>query len=344
MRLFAIALAAALSLAGIAQSQAAEVKLRFNLWVPPTHHTHTQMMVPWAKEVARVTQGRVKVEFTSSSLGPPPRQFDLAARGIADVTFGDHAYSPGRFFATKIVELPFRGSSAEALSVAHWRIYSSLPQAMKEHQGAKLLSVFTHGPAGIMTTKKAVDSLDALKGLKIRVPGEISSKIVGLMGGTPVPATIRQIFGMLAKGVVDGSTFNIDGYKNFRLTKFMKFVTTVPDGLYNVSFFLVMNSKSWNRISPQDQKAIMSVSGEAFARKVGQVWDREDKLSIALMKKNGVKITPMTGAFLAKVRKLLAPLEAEWVAKANAQGLDGKALLTKLRSEYEREHKKIMKR
>jgi TRAP-type C4-dicarboxylate transport system substrate-binding protein len=316
---------------------AANVELRFNLWVPPTHHTHTKMMVPWAKEVARVTQGRVKIKFTSSSLGPPPRQFDLAASRIADVTFGDHAYSPGRFFLTKMAELPFTGDSAEAMSVAYWRVYSKLPQAATEHRGTKLLAVFNHGPAGIMTTKKAVDSIGAMSGLKIRVPGEVSSKAVALLGGTPISGTIGQVFQMLARGVVDGSTFNIDGYKNFRLAKFMKFVTTVPEGLYNVSFFLVMNGKAWEQISPADRKAIMSVSGEAFARRAGRVWDTEDRLSIALMNKNGAKITTMKGRFLAEVKQRLAPLRTAWVAEAKKKGIDGQALLARLRSEYEKE-------
>src|SRR3954471_4576485 len=153
-------LAAGFCVAAASSALQAQTVLRFNLWVPPTHHTHTKMMMPWANDVAAATNGRVKVEFTAASLGAPPRQFDLAAEGLADVTFGDHTYTPGRFIITKMVELPFGGDNAEALSVAFWRTYSPLPEGEKEHEGVKLLGLFTTGIQSVLTTKKKIDSLD----------------------------------------------------------------------------------------------------------------------------------------------------------------------------------------
>ena len=335
MKSAALALLAAAAASLIPQPAAAQTVLRFNVWVPPTHHTHVKMMMPWAADVEAATQGRVKVEFTPSSLGAPPRQFDLAAEGIADVTFGDHAYTPGRLYLTKMAELPFLGSSAEALSVAHWRTYSAQPQAATEHDGTKLLSVFMHGPAGIMTTKKKIDSLGALNGVKMRVPGEVQSKIIRLLGGVPVSVPATQVFELLSQGVVDGSVYNIDAYKNFRLDRFMKFVTTVPDGLYNISFFLVMNKKKWDGLSKADQEAIERVSGEAFARRAGRVWDEEDKLALELMRTNNVEVTAMGGQFQEEVKAKLAELRSEWIDGAKQRGADGTRLLDDFRKEYE---------
>ncbi len=330
-----IVFAAWIAAALVAPGAQCQTTLRFNLWVPPTHHTHTQMMMPWAKDVETATGGRVKVEFTPSSLGAPPRQFDLAVEGVADITFGDHAYSPGRFFFTKMVELPFTGNNGEALSVAYWRTYSPLPEAEKEHQGTKLLAVFTHGPAAIMTTKKKVDSVDALKGLKIRVPGEIQNRITRELGGVPVSVPATQVYELLSQGVVDGSVYNVDAYKNFRLERFMKFVTTVPDGLYNISFFLVMNRAKWDALPKADQDAVAKVSGEAFAKRAGGVWDAEDKLALDLMKTNGVEITEMAGRFRSEVADKLAFLRSEWIENAKKRGVDGNQLLAKLRQEYQ---------
>src|SRR5687767_2922606 len=97
-------LAAAL---GQAPAHGQDMVLRFNRWVPPTHHTMTRIMEPWARQVGEVTQGRVKIEFTPASLGAPPRQFDLAVEGIADVTFGNEDYTPARFVLTAVAQLPF---------------------------------------------------------------------------------------------------------------------------------------------------------------------------------------------------------------------------------------------
>ena len=185
-----------------------------------------------------------------------------------------------------------------------------------------------------MTTKIKVDSVQGLKGVKIRVPGEITDRIIRLLGGVTVAAPVTKIFELFAQGVVDGSVFNVDGYKNFRLGKYIKYVTLFPDGLYNVSFFLVMNRGKWDALPAQDQKAIMSVSGETFARHAGSVWDAEDKASIVLMEKNGVTITRASGAFLSDVRERVSGLRGEWLGDAKKVGVDGQALLDALAKEY----------
>jgi TRAP-type C4-dicarboxylate transport system substrate-binding protein len=329
--LTAAVVAAVLVQGGAAQAQTV---LRFNRWVPPTHHTQTQMMAPWATDVAKATGGRVKVEFTQASLGPPPRQFDLAASGAADVAFGDHTYTPGRFLITHLVEFPFTGNSGEALSVAYWRTYSPLPQAAEEHRGTKLLAVFTHGPASIMTSKKPVTSIQDLSGMKIRVPGELTSRIVSLLGGVPVAAPTTQVFDMLSKGIVDGSVYNIDAYKNFRLDKYINNITTFDGGLYNISFFVVMNEGKWKALSEADRKAIMGVSGEAFARRAGRTWDAEDKATLELAKKNGAKVVRADAAFTRAVRQRTDDLREEWVLEVKQKRLDGAKLLSELQRQY----------
>ena len=115
----------------------------------------------------------------------------------------------------------------------------------------------------------------------------------------------------------------------------MKYVTTVPEGLYNISFFLVMNKTKWDSISKADREAIERVSGEAFARRAGRVWDTEDKLALELMAKNSVEITRMDGKFREEVAARLAEVRNEWLESAGKHGVDGSALLDKFRREYQ---------
>src|SRR6476620_5593979 len=105
MRLARICAVIASPCALIASAWAQEpVVLRFNRWVPPTHHFHTQIMVPWAERVAKATDGRVKIEFTPASLGAPARQFELALTGVADITAGNQTYTPERFILSRSLE------------------------------------------------------------------------------------------------------------------------------------------------------------------------------------------------------------------------------------------------
>src|SRR5687768_3015972 len=104
-RVFAAGILAVPALCDVAGAQ--EVQLRYNRWLPATHDIDTKVFRPWFEEVAKATAGRVKIEFTTSSLGPLPRQYELATSGVADVVFGSETFTTGRFPLSEILELPF---------------------------------------------------------------------------------------------------------------------------------------------------------------------------------------------------------------------------------------------
>ncbi|MEK9645268.1 MAG: hypothetical protein VW547_06960 [Alphaproteobacteria bacterium] len=56
-----------------ASMASAETKLLFNRFVPPKHTFNTGMFEPWARDVAKATEGGMKVELPTSTLAPPPK-------------------------------------------------------------------------------------------------------------------------------------------------------------------------------------------------------------------------------------------------------------------------------
>src|SRR5690606_10843870 len=90
-------LAIAASLTGFATHASAQTTLRVANWLPPKHPLIAEIITPWTKEVEKATEGRVKMQILTSPLGPPPAHFDFAVNGVADVTYGVHNYTPGRF-------------------------------------------------------------------------------------------------------------------------------------------------------------------------------------------------------------------------------------------------------
>lgn len=118
---------AALLMLGVMSQAAAQAPaptvLQISSWVPPAHFIYRELMAPWAAGVEKTTQGRVKVDTLPKGVASPAGHFDAIRDGLADVTFNIHGYVPGRFTLTKLVELPFIGDNAEALSVAYWRMH-----------------------------------------------------------------------------------------------------------------------------------------------------------------------------------------------------------------------------
>lgn len=309
----------------------ADTTLTLSSWLPPTHPIVSQMIKPWANQVEEVTEGRVKINILAKGLGHPKVHYDIARDGSADITYSVHGYTPGRFPLTKVVEFPFGGNSAEALSVAYWKIHQKYLAKANEHKGTQLLSVFTHGPGLIHNSKKTVASAADLNGIKLRVGGGVVSELASALGAVPLMKPSSKSYEILSHGVADGILFPAETVTAFKLQDLVKYTTIVPDGLYNTSFFLVMNSDRFKSLSEKDQAAIMSVSGEAFARLAGSVWDAADAAALDVLKANGNEITVANDAFIEEIKQISAPLEAEWIEEAAKLGVDGAAALTELR-------------
>ena len=311
----------------------AETVWRMSNWVPPSHLLTREVLAPWIADVARVTEGRVRIEALKAPLGKPPAHFDIAADGIADVTIGVHGYTPGRFTLTQVVELPFLSDSAEVLSVAYWRTHQAYLAAANEHDGVHVLGLWTHGPGHIFNSRRPIKKLDDLVGLKFRVGGGLVSDISEVLGTVGVPAPATKAYELLSNGVAEGIFFPTESVVFFNLAKLMRYATLVPGGLYNASFFVIVNQARWDAIDAADRDAIMAVSGEVLARRAGQAGDTADKTGLRDLITEGVRISVLGTPALLSLKQRLAFAEHDWVARANALGVDGALIAAALRTE-----------
>ena len=175
-------------------------------WLPPSHPLVAEVMVPWSNAVEEATQGRVSIEIMQAPLGPPPAHFDFAVNGIADITYGVHNYTPGRFPTTELAELPFLSDSARDLSVSYWQISDRYLKAANEQRGVQVLGVFVHGPGQLYTTKREIGSIEDLRGLKIRIGGGVAQEVAKAIGVVPNRAPVTRPT-ILFQGVADGIQF-----------------------------------------------------------------------------------------------------------------------------------------
>lgn len=327
-KLYVLGLAAAGLLAATGAAQAQKV-LRIASWAPPTHQVNSGILPTWGKWIEEASKGRLttKIEY---GLAAPPAMFDLARDGIADIAWGSHGYTPGRFTLTEIVELPGLGTSAEAASVAYWRVHQKYLAKADEHKGMILLGLMSHGP-GLVHTKAKLNSLAELKDLKIRIGGGVAAEVGRLLGVVGVQVPAPKVYETLQQGVADGIFMPMEAKKGFKLFEVTPYTLVVPGGLYYNSFGFVMNIDSFKSLSKEDQDAIMSVSGEKLTRMAGMWWDRADEEGRAAAEAGNNTITVADAAAAKGFDDVVARIEAEWLKKAEGRGVDAKAALDELR-------------
>jgi TRAP-type C4-dicarboxylate transport system substrate-binding protein len=319
----ALGLAGALLAGGPASAQTV---WRFSNWVPPTHPLSTGVFFEWGKKVEAATKGRVKIQFVSA-LGNPPSHFDLVKDGVADVAMSVNSYTANRFVLSEGVELPFLAPNAMASCIAYWRTYEKFFKQADEYKGVHLLGIWTHGPGYIFTRDKKVSTIADMNGLKMRVPGGIVNDIAKKLGTVPVFAPASQAYDVLSKGVADGIFFPTESIYNFKIGPVIKQGLEVPNGLYRVAHYMVVNQAKWDALSAEDKKAIDSVSGEAMARLAGAMWDKADADGKQALMKAGTEFRVADAAFMKGLHEKLDVVRKDWVAKAKAKGVDGEAAL-----------------
>ncbi|QPM90342.1 TRAP transporter substrate-binding protein [Pseudooceanicola algae] len=310
----------------------AQTTLTVANWLPPTHPLVSEVIVPMTEQIEAATGGSVTTNILPAPLGPPPAHFDFAVNGVADITFGVQGYSPGRFKTTNLAELPFLGDSAEAVSVAYWRTWEEMLKPAGEYDEVKVLAVFTHGPGEIFIKDGDVTATDVLDGKKMRVGGGIIQEITTALGAVPVEGPSSKAYELLSQGVADGIFFPYESVSFFGLIPQLSQGISVPGGLYNTSFYIVMNKAKWESLTPEEQTQIDSVTGEALARMAGQMWDRADAAGIEAMK-DKITVTSATQEQADAWTAALEPIVEAKMAEVGETGVDAAAALTMMRAE-----------
>ncbi|MDX5592208.1 TRAP transporter substrate-binding protein [Pseudovibrio sp. SPO723] len=328
----AFALAGMLAPFALSSSASAETRLVLSSWLPPKHPIVVNAIKPWAKQVKEVTDGRVSVRVLAKPAGAPPAHYDMAVDGIADITYGLHSFTKdNRFERSRIGQFSFIGDDAVSGSKAFWTVYAGDLEAQKEHEGTKLLGLFVHGPGVLHNNVRKIEQPSDLEGLKIRVPGGYIADLMGDMGSNSIFMSSGEVYEKLSRGIIDGVTFTYEALTAFKLLDHVKYSMKVPGGIYNTTWFLVMNDDKWGELSPEDQAAIEAISGEAFAEMVGQAWNDADAKAIEEINAAGIEIYDAPEGMVTAIREKAAGYEAAWAEAVSEDGYDGAAALTKMR-------------
>jgi TRAP-type C4-dicarboxylate transport system substrate-binding protein len=319
-----ITLAAAL--ASVAATAAAE-ELRLSTFVPPVHVIYREIIIPWAEDVAKATNGEVKVTlYPSLQLGgKPPELFRQTVDGVVDMTFTLPGYTSPAFPRVGIIELP--GLKADGLAATNmmWDLLD--PYLLPEFEGTRVIALWGAEDAGLMTrNNKAYRSLDDLKGLRIRAPSAAQAKQIQVMGAVPIAAPITQVYPGLERGTMDGAMVPFTTILDFRLGEVAKGFT-ISGPIFGRSVFLIaMNKKKFDGLSPSARQAIDGLSGRQLSLKATDTYIKRAAQAVESVRGKADVVT-LSQAEQDRISKVLRPIIDEWIKESEAKGIPGREML-----------------
>ena len=269
-----------------------------NFFPPPSNQS--KILEEFCRELEKRTDGGVKVNYyAGGSLLGPTAIFDGIVNGVADIGYSHVYYTSGRMPVTEAAGLPLGYPSAWVAGEALNDFYQEFKP--KEFDKVKVLLLNTSTPSAIATAKKAVRTLEDLKGLTLRAPG-IAGEVIKALGATPAPTPMPEVYDAISKGVLDGEASNFETLATFRFAEVVKYSTSVWQITNPYPFYLVMNKNSYEKLPAEIKPIFDKLVGE-YKERYQLMWNSVDFIGRAFGKKQGVEFIE------------LSPSEAErWVA------------------------------
>lgn len=329
-RRFPLAALGACLLSAVAGGAAAEpLTIRIHTFNSPKAIAVSEFLVPWGEEVAAKSSGRVAVQvFPAMQLGGRPADLYGQARdGVVDAVWTVPGYSPGRFPLTEVFELPFVCGDAEATSQALMEFHRKWMH--DEYADTHPLVFHATAPGHIHTDDQPVQSLADLDGLKVRAASQTAAAMLEALGAIPVGMPVPQVYEALARGVVDGALLPWTIMRPFRLHEVTNQHTETSMGC--TPFVLTMNKARYEGLAEEVQQVLASTTGMALAQRLGRLWQEDEMRGRDLAVKQEHSILPLSAPERALWQQATAPVIERWVAKVNALGHDGQALLEEAR-------------
>ena len=311
----------------LSTSALAQTTITVSTWAGPNHGINTIVWPTWKAWIEEATEGRVTVDVIHD-LGPPASQMEMVADGIADATWVFHGYNTGRFQLTKLPEFPtFQDFSSENASSAYWHTHQEYLADAGEHRGVDVVAAGVHGPGWIFSSEK-YETLEDLKGKRIRVGGGVMGDLSNALELTGVALPPTGVYEAGSQGVIDGAMLVPEGLRSFRVAEIFPYTLTVDGGFYRGSFTIVVNPMIWDQMSPEDREAVESVSGERLSRLFGYMMDVSDVRGVDFAESLGHTFTELGSDDLSTLQRMSDRMIAEWAESVSeSRDIDAMAAL-----------------
>lgn len=261
-------------------------------------------------EVNTKFAGEVEINWRGGpEIMPPFKQAEGVRNGAVDMTYTSPSYYQGLVPTSGTMNLSYKTYAEIAATNYHER--------MTELHAEKDLIFLGEIPATqlnfVIYMAKEVSGLEDLKGKRIRVFPTLLP-IVKALGAEPIVMGMGDIFTAMERGT-------IDGYMQGPLAQAQQFEglvkTVIFPGVYRAGFPVLINKKTWGKMSTDLQQRLTTFLRWDFAYRMDYIWGQDIADNIELMKAAGFNILELPADEAARYEQMA--MDAAWaVTAANA--------------------------
>jgi TRAP-type C4-dicarboxylate transport system substrate-binding protein len=249
-------------------------ELRLAPGAPPVHPAANPMYSTMVEELPKETNGAL----TGTVLGPEVvniTQVKAALQSsLAEVGNLLPAFAAAELPSTVLAgDLAFLATNPHAMAAAMTEYVATCADCQAEFK--ELGGVFTGAGSSdvyVLLTNKKVESLDDLKGLRLRSGGAPYARWAEAMGAAPAQVGVGDQFEQISQGVLDGTMGSVGDLVSYRLVDTIKYIIDLPLGTYHTTSNFTVASRVWQELSPEERAGLVraaNTAGVAFTQNWG---------------------------------------------------------------------------
>ncbi len=288
------------------------VKLVANsVW--PEDNFMSQGLIDFSKEVKEATNGQVEIEVKAGgSLGYEGAELLKAVKDnlvpISEfLAFGVEGDEPLYGLGT----LPFLVKSFEENRILNNIARPYYDQVAEEKWNQKILYVATWPGAGFWTKDKT-ESLESLKGLKMRTADGNGARVVQTIGGVPYQLPFAEVYSSLATGAIDSVLTSSPTAVDAKLWEVLDYY--IPANVTMGVSFVTMNLDEFHQLDKETQDTIVQI-GQNIEETIWEKVENIDAENEALANKEGIVSLEPNDKFMNELSDITEELRKEWLTQ-----------------------------
>jgi tripartite ATP-independent transporter DctP family solute receptor len=312
MQIRSLGLAAALllALAGPASAQVKEHAFKIGTGLSEDH-PQAVALKHFADQLAARSGGKLTAKvYTSGSLGNDVSMTSALRGGTLEMTIPDSSTLVSLVKPFGVLNLPLTfNNEKEADAVLDGPFGQKLLAKLPE-KGLIGLGFWENGFRHVTNSRRPVQRAEDLSGLKLRViQSPLFLDTFNALGANATPMPFTELYSAMEQSAVDGQEnppATILASKFYEVQKHL----VLSRHMYS-AWVLLMSKKTWDGLSPEEQKIVQDAAREAtlFERKTIRA---SSETALADLKKAGMQITELPPAEQAKLRSKLQPVLAKF--------------------------------
>ncbi len=270
----------------------------------------------FATMVNAMSAGRLTVQvYGAGELVPGFEVFDAVSQGTVQMGHSGSYYWKGKIPASPIFgAIPF-GMTATELNA--WLHYGGGLELWREVYKPFGIIPMAGGNSGAQFTgwfKKEINSMDDLKGLKMRIPG-LGGEVLKRAGAIPITLTGGEIFSSLQSGAIDATEW-VGPYNDLAFG-FYQAADYYYSSIWHepgTGLEFLINEKAYNSL-PQDLQKIVEVAARAVNEDTLDEYNARNNAAMqTLINKHQVKMRQLPDSVLAGLKSITDEVIKEQVA------------------------------